>query len=283
MELLNSPEVGQLIDRAIAEDLGWGDVTTQALIPDDQHGSATVIAKATGIVAGTELARQVLLKIDPRLTVAILIKDGTAIRPGDRIATIKGGVASILKAERLVLNFLQHLSGIASGTARYIEAVAGLNVRVTDTRKTLPGLRALQKYAVRAGGGKNHRKHLGDGILIKDNHLAALRSRGLGIKEILAKARQGAPPGIEIEIEVKNLEEAAEAAVGGADIIMLDNMSLEDMRKAVQLIAGRARVEASGGITLENIRAVAEMGLDLISVGALTHSSKALDISLELD
>ena len=283
MGLSNTPQVKQLIAQAIAEDLGQGDVTTEALIPKTQQGKASIVVKANGIIAGVEVAKQVFLKVDPKLKLAILIEDGTEVKPGDIVAKIEGRVASIAKAERVALNFLQHLSGIASETGRYIQATKGLPVQITDTRKTTPCLRALEKYAVRVGGGKNHRMHLGDGILIKDNHLAALRRQGLSIKEIVTKARQKASPKLKIEVEVKSPQEAVEAAEAGADIIMLDNMSLEDMRQAVQLIKGRALIEASGGITLDRVRAVAETGVDLISIGALTHSAKALDISLELD
>jgi nicotinate-nucleotide pyrophosphorylase (carboxylating) len=283
MGLSNTPQVNQLIDQATAEDLGQGDVTTEALIPKTQQGRASIVAKASGIIAGVEVAKQVFLKVDPELKLAILIEDGAEVKPGDIVAKIEGRVASILKAERVALNFLQRLSGIASETGHYVQAVKGLPVQITDTRKTTPGLRTLDKYAVRVGGGKNHRMHLGDGILIKDNHLAALRRQGLSIKEIVTKARQKASPKLKIEVEVKSPQEAVEAAEAGADIIMLDNMGLEDMRQAVQLIKGRALIEASGGITLDRVRAVAETGVDLISIGALTHSAKALDISLELD
>ena len=283
MELTDTQQVEQLVDRALAEDLAEGDVTTEALLPDDHRGKASITAKAKGIVVGAEVAKQVFLKVDPKLKVDILIKDGATIKPGDLIARIEGKCASILKAERVALNFLQHLSGIASETARYVEAVKGLPAQITDTRKTTPGLRALEKHAVQAGGGKNHRMHLGDGILIKDNHLSTLRHQGLTLKEVIAKARQKASAEMEVEVEVKTPQEASEAAEAGADIIMLDNMDLQDMRQAVRLIKGRAVIEASGGITLDKVRAVAETGVDLISVGALTHSAKALDISLELD
>jgi nicotinate-nucleotide pyrophosphorylase (carboxylating) len=281
MEPLDS-QTEELIERALAEDLGQGDITTETLVPNDQQCKAILLAKAKGVIAGTEVARQVFLKVDPELKVEILIVDGAPVVPNDVIATIEGKTASILKAERVALNSLQHLSGIASETARCVEAVKGLRVRITDTRKTTPGLRALQKYAVWVGGGKNHRMHLGAGFLIKDNHLVALRRQGLSMKEIVAKARQKAADKLTVEIEVKNLQEVVEAAEAGADIIMLDNMSLEDMHKAVKLIGGRALIEASGGMTLERLRAVAETGVNLISVGALTHSVKALDISLEL-
>jgi nicotinate-nucleotide pyrophosphorylase (carboxylating) len=283
MELPNTPQVKQLINQAIAEDRSRQDVTTKALIPGTQMGKALIMAKGRGIIAGTEIAKQVFLKVDPKLEADILIKDGTEVKPGDVIARIEGKTSSILKAERVALNFLQRLSGIASETARYVQAVKGLPVYITDTRKTTPGLRTLEKYAVRVGGGKNHRMHLADGILIKDNHIAALRRQGLSIKEIVANARQKAPPELKIEVEVKTPEEAVQAAEAGADIIMLDNMNLEDMRQAVRLVKGHALIEASGGITLENVRAVAKTGVDRISIGALTHSPKALDISLELD
>ena len=283
MGLPDIQQVEQLIDRAVAEDLGWGDVTTEALVPDDQQGKASITAKAKGVIAGTEVARQVFLKVDPELKIGILTQDGAAIKPGDVIARIEGSCASILKAERVALNFLQHLSGIASETTRYVEAVKGLPAQITDTRKTTPGLRTLEKHAVRAGGGKNHRMHLGDGILIKDNHLSTLRHQGLTLKEIIARACQKASAELKVEVEVKTPQEASEAAEAGADIIMLDNMDLQDMRQAVRLIKGRAVIEASGGITLDKVRAVAETGVDLISIGALTHSAKALDISLELE
>ncbi|MGB8707730.1 MAG: carboxylating nicotinate-nucleotide diphosphorylase [Dehalococcoidia bacterium] len=283
MELPNTPQVKRLIRQAIAEDLSQGDVTTEVLIPKTQQSKASVMAKARGIIAGTEIAKQVFLKVDPKLEVDILIKDGAEVKPGDVIARIEGKTSSMLKAERVALNFLQRLSGIASETARYVQSVKGLPVYIMDTRKTTPGLRMLEKYAVRVGGGKNHRMHLADNILIKDNHIAVLRRRGLSIKEIIAKARQKASPELKIEIEVKTPEEAIHAAEAGADTIMLDNMNLKDMRQAVQLVRGRALIEASGGITLESVRAVAETGVNLISIGALTHSPKALDICLELD
>ncbi len=283
MGLPDITQLQQLIDQALAEDLSYGDVTTEALIPETQRSKASIMAKARGVIAGVEIAKQVFLKVDPKLKMDILIKDGTEVKPGDVISRIVGKTSSILKAERVALNFLQHLSGIASETARYVAAVKGLPVNITDTRKTTPGLRALEKYAVHIGGGKNHRMHLGDAILIKDNHLAALRNQGLSIKEVVDRAHQKAPPKTKIEIEVKTTKEAIEAAESGADVIMLDNMNLKDMRQAVQLIKGRASIEASGGINLERVRAVAETGVDLISIGALTHSPKALDLSLELD
>jgi len=276
-------QIEEAVDCALAEDLGWGDATTKALIPSDQQGIASIMAKEEGILAGINIAKKVFQRVDSALKVDILIADGSQIKPGSIIAKVEGNVASILKAERVALNFLQRLSGIASETNRYVKAVEGLPVRIMDTRKTTPGLRSMEKYAVRVGGGQNHRMNLGDGILIKDNHIAALRSSGLSLKEIIVKARENTPKGLKVEVEVSTLQEGLEATEAGADIIMLDNMNLEDMRQVVKSIQRRVLIEASGGITLSKVRAVAETGVDFISIGALTHSVKALDISLELE
>ena len=273
----------EIINGALAEDLSMGDVTTEALIPGDRQGTGFIVAKQEGILAGTVVAKLVFHRVDPELKVEVLLEDGARIKPSTKVARVAGSIASILKAERVALNFLQRLSGIASETNRYVERVKGLPVRIMDTRKTTPGLRSLEKYAVSVGGGKNHRMNLGDGILIKDNHLATLRSQGLNIKEIVAKAKQNASHRLPVEIEVRTVSEALEAAEAGVDIVMLDNMRLEDMRKAVESIHGHALIEASGGITLDNVRAVAETGVDYISIGALTHSARALDINLELE
>jgi nicotinate-nucleotide pyrophosphorylase (carboxylating) len=276
-------QVDRIIEMALDEDTGQGDVTSEALIPATLLGTAFIQAKAEGILAGIDVAGRVLLRVDPSLEFKVIIPDGSRIRPGDRIATVSGRVISILKAERVMLNFLQHLSGIATLTSRYVSEAEGTAATIVDTRKTTPGLRLLEKYAVRMGGGKNHRLHLGDGILIKDNHLAALRSLCMTLKDIMANVRRGAPQGMDIETEVTSVEEAKEAAEAGADIILLDNMSPEDMRRAVSEIPDGVRTEASGGINLKNVRAVAETGVDIISIGALTHSVEALDISLEID
>jgi len=290
-------QIEEIIDRALAEDLGKGDVTTEALIPGEQQGTGFIMAKEEGILAGIEAAKQVFHRVDPELKVEILLEDGARVKPGSKVAKVSGSIASILKAERVALNFLQRLSGIASETNRYVARVGGLPVRIMDTRKTTPGLRSLEKYAVSVGGGKNHRMHLSDGILIKDNHLVALRRQRLNMKEIIAEVRQNAPLSlrgakrrsnlqarqIQVEVEVRTVSEALEAVEAGADIIMLDNMNPEDMHEAVKSIDGRALIEASGGITLDNVRAVAETGVDFISIGALTHSARALDISLELE
>lgn len=274
-------QVEQAIDRALAEDLSFGDVTTEALIPPEQQGRASIIARGEGILAGVEVAKGVFLKVDPSIQFEASVQDGAKVRKKDVVAVIEGKVASILKGERVALNFLTRLSGIASETARYVEATKGLKVRITDTRKTTPGIRLLEKYAVRVGGGKSHRQHLGDGILIKDNHLAALRSLGVELKGAIERARQRST--LKIEVEVESVEQAQVALEAGADVIMLDNMAIEDMRQVIELAQGRALIEASGGITLDNVRQVAEVGVDLISVGALTHSARSLDLSLELE
>ncbi len=280
---LSEEQIDNIIDTALAEDISHGDVTTEALIPPALQGKASLLVKAKGILAGGEVAKRVFLKVNPSLTVEMLIQDGVQVKPGDIVATISGSVAGILKAERVALNFLQRLSGIASQTAQYVAKTHGFAVNITDTRKTTPGLRLLEKYAVRLGGGLNHRFHLGDGILIKDNHIAALRALGMSLKDIIAKAKQNAPHGLKVEVEVNTVQEALDATEAEADIIMLDNMSPDEMRHIVSLVSGRVKIEASGGITLANVRAVAETGINLISVGALTHSSQALDISLELE
>ena len=285
MNKLQSSEeqIDHIIDLALAEDISHGDVTSAALIPPELEGKASILVKAEGVLAGGEVAEKVFLKVDPSLKIEILIKDGTKIKSGDITATIVGQVISILKAERVAINFLSKLSGIASETAQYIAKTQGLNAKITDTRKTTPGLRLLEKYAVRMGGGQNHRFHLGDGILIKDNHLVALRALGMSLKDIVAKAKQNAPQDLKVEVEVNTTQEVRDAVESGADIIMLDNMNPDEMRHVVSLIPSRVKIEASGGITLANVQAAAETGVNLISIGALTHSSKTLDISLELE
>ncbi len=280
---LTAKTIDEVIDLALAEDLGAGDITTDALISDDWSGRASFVAKAEGVLAGIEIAGRVFRRVDPTTRVEIFLQEGAGLTPGVIIGGVTGRLSSILKAERTALNFLQHLSGIASETARYVAAVNGLPVKILDTRKTLPGLRPLEKHAVLMGGGHNHRMHLGDGVLIKDNHLEALYEQGFSLNDIIAKARQGTPAQLKIEVEARTLDEARQAAEAGADIILLDNMSPGLMQQAVRLIDKRALVEASGGITLANVRAMAESGVDFISVGALTHSAKALDISLEIE
>jgi nicotinate-nucleotide pyrophosphorylase (carboxylating) len=220
--------------------------------------------------------------VEPALEASVFIKDGEKIRTGEKVIEVVGSIAGILKGERVALNFMSHLSGIASETAKYISHIKESKVAIVDTRKTIPGLRMLEKYAVRVGGGQNHRLDLGDGILIKDNHIAALRQLGMGIKDIITKARQKAPDRMKIEIETNTFADAVEAAAAGADIIMLDNLTPDEMRRIAEAIKGQAKLEASGNINLDSIRAVAMTGVDFISIGAITHSARAIDFSLEL-
>jgi len=298
MTSLDPTLIRQLVRVALAEDRAAEDVTTAALVPPDQHGRAVVLAKAEGVLAGLPLAEAAFAAVDARLTWKALKADGDALRPGDRVAEIDGALASILRGERAALNFLTHLSGVATATAEVVRALDGTGCRLRDTRKTIPGLRLLEKYAVRMGGGTNHRLDLADGILIKDNHLAALRARerdssrgsgfnltgGLGAAGAIRLARQ-AYPDMRIEVEVEDLQQAREAIKAGVDELLLDNMSPGEMRKVVTLVAKRDRpvLEASGGITVANARLIAETGVDFISMGAITHSAPALDLSLEVE
>jgi nicotinate-nucleotide pyrophosphorylase (carboxylating) len=280
---LPEEQVDAIIDNALSEDRVTEDITSEALIPQGLQGKASIISKAEGTVAGCPIAGRVFLRVDPSLKVEVYIQDGSRIKPGELIADVSGAVISILRAERVALNFLQRLSGIASQTAEYVTRTQGFATTILDTRKTTPGLRLLEKYAVRIGGGRNHRLHLGNGILIKDNHLAALRALGMSLKEIVAKARQNTPAGLKVEVEVGTIEEAQAAAEAGVDIIMLDNMSPDEMQNVVGLLPDQIKTEASGGVTVDNVRAIARTGVNFISIGALTHSVKALDISLEIE
>lgn len=271
-----------IIDRALQEDLTSQDHTTSALVPRSQIGQALLVAKESGILSGLSVAAAVFSRVNPSLETVPILEDGAELIAGDLIAKIEGQVGGILTAERTALNFLQRMSGIATETAKYVGEISGLSAEIIDTRKTVPGLRYLDKYSVAVGGGHNHRFNLSDGILIKDNHIAAARLGQLSIEYLIKHAYQKAPHTLKVEIEVETIDEAKEAIDAGADIILLDNMSIEDMTHAVNMAKGRALTEASGGITLDNVRKVAETGVDLISVGALTHSVKALDISLDL-
>lgn len=277
------PEVYRLIDAALTEDETFNDPTTGLLIPPDISGLGMLRAKAAGVLAGLEVAQAVFRRVDPELDFTGLLPDGAALTPGTDLARIAGSAASILRAERLALNFLQRMSGIASDTRRYVQAIAGCPARIVDTRKTAPGHRYLDKYAVRMGGGYNHRLNLADGILIKDNHLAALASRGWGLPEVVQQAMAQSSHTVKVEVEVETLAGVAAALEAGAPIIMLDNMPLEMLAAAMALVGDRAVVEASGGINLNTVRAVAETGVHLISIGSLTHSTQALDLSLDLE
>jgi nicotinate-nucleotide pyrophosphorylase (carboxylating) len=274
-------EVRRVVELALAEDLGWGDVTTAAVVGAGRPARADLLVKGEGVLAGLPVAALVFTTVDPGVAVTPLVADGTPVTPGAIVARLAGPAGSLLRAERVALNLLQRLSGIASVTARYVAAVQGTRARIVDTRKTTPGLRALEKYAVRAGGGSNHRFNLADGVLIKDNHLLAAAAEGRSLGDVVRQARARAPHTLRIEVEVETLAQLDEALAAGADAVLLDNMPVELLRQAVARTGGRAITEASGGITLATVRAVAETGVDLISVGALTHSAPALDISLD--
>ena len=275
--MIITPDVERLIQLALAEDIGPGDVTTAATVLPDTPGEVVFLAKAAGVVAGLPVAARVFAALDPQVELTTLVADGAAVTPGTQLALVRGRAASLLTGERLALNFVQHLSGIATRTAQFVALVQGTGARIVDTRKTVPGMRALAKYAVRCGGGANHRFALYDGVLIKDNHL---RAAG-GIAPAVQRARTRAPHLLKVEVEVETLAQVLEALDAGADILLLDNMPLDRLREAVALCRGRALTEASGGVTEATVRAIAETGVDYISVGALTHSVTAMDISLD--
>lgn len=268
-----------LIDLALAEDIGIGDITSNSIVPTDQKATGKILVKDSGIIAGLEIASAVLNKIDSAVEFIPLVVDGERIDTGDEIAKVKGAARSVLTAERALLNFLQRLSGVATLTYKFVSAVADYPAKIVDTRKTTPGWRALEKYAVRVGGGANHRFGLYDAVLIKDNHVAIAGS----ITNAVKLARTGVPHTTKIEVEAETIEQVEEALRNRVEVIMLDNMTVGEMKKAVKLVDHQAIVEASGGITLDTVEQVAATGVDLISVGALTHSAIPLDISLEID
>lgn len=269
--------VDDLIKRAITEDINYIDSTTDLLIDENDISEAYFVSKADGVLAGIDVAMRVFTMLDDTIEMNIHFADGDEIKKGDVIAEFRGHTCAMLKAERTALNLLQHMSGIASYTNKCVKAVEGTNASIADTRKTLPGLRALQKYSVVAGGGRNHRYNLTDAAMLKDNHIDAYG----GITQAVTALRKKAGHMLQIEVEVRNFEELSEALAVKADVIMLDNMSCEDMKKAVEINAGRAKLEASGNVTLDNIRDVALTGVDIISLGALTHSVTAFDISMK--
>lgn len=270
--------VDNIILRALKEDINYLDVSADYLIPEEQRNDAYFVAKADGVLCGLDVALRTFQLLDDTFTAKTYKKDGDKIQKGDLIAEFSGKTVLLLKGERTALNLLQHMSGIATATARAVELVKGTNAQITDTRKTLPGLRALQKYAVVCGGGKNHRFNLSDGAMLKDNHIDASG----GIKSAVDILRGKLGHMVKIEVETRDLDEVREALDAGADIIMLDNMTNDMMREAVEIIGGKAKTEASGGITLETIAEVAKTGVDIISLGALTHSVQAFDISMKM-
>lgn len=274
---LDRASVRALVRLALTEDLGLGDVTTRAIVPAEARVEAVLLAKAPGVVAGLDVAREVFEQVDPRIQIEDLVRDGSRCAPGDRLATVQGPAAGVMTAERTALNFLQYLSGIATITRAFVDAAGG-RAAILDTRKTTPTLRLLAKHAVRCGGGVNHRVGLHDGILVKDNHI---RIAG-GIAEAVRRVRASGT-GLPIEVEAQSLDDVEAALQAEADIIMLDNLDDEAMRTAIARIAGRAKVELSGNMTLDRVRTIADAGADCISIGALTHSAPALDISLEVE
>lgn len=276
--ILNQFYVDNLIKTALLEDINYVDITTDYLIPEDQENEAKLLAKADGVLCGIEVALRVFTLIQPDFQYEVFIHDGEEVKKGDIIAKIKGKTRTILKGERTALNLLQHMSGISSMTNRIVKIVEGTNASIADTRKTLPGMRPLQKYAVTVGGGKNHRFNLSDAAMLKDNHVDA----GGGITNAVTKLRTKLGHMAKVELEVRTLDELREALSVDVDVIMLDNMDNDTMREAVKIADGKALLEASGGITEETIRDVAETGVDIISIGALTHSVKAFDISLKI-
>ena len=283
LTMLSDQELQDLVRRALAEDVGEADVTTLATIPQAAWSRAQVVAREPLVVSGLALLQATFHCRSPLVEVRLRVADGVRVQAGQTIASLQGPAHAILSGERVALNFLQRLSGVATITARFVAAVDGTRTRILDTRKTTPGLRAVEKWAVRCGGGQNHRFGLFDMVLIKDNHLAALRDALPNpIAAAVSRARETVP-NLRVEVEADTLEEVGQAVAAGADRVLLDNMSLADLRSAVQRVAGRAETEASGGVSLDTVRAIAETGVDFISVGALTHSARAMDIGLDFE
>jgi nicotinate-nucleotide pyrophosphorylase (carboxylating) len=283
-ETITPPRAAVLavVAAALAEDAPWGDVTSEAAIPAAARATATVVSRVDGVVAGGLALELAFLHADASIEVERHLDDGAALEPGALVATVRGPARGILLGERLALNLAQRLSGVATLTRRYVDAVAGTSARIVDIRKTTPGLRMLEKAAVRAGGAHNHRFSLSDAVMLKDNHLAVLAAQGLDLTEAIRTVRRRIPHTTHLEVEVDRLDQLPAVLAAEPDTIMLDNFSLADLREGVALIAGRAIVEASGGVNLETVRAIAETGVDVISVGALTHSAPALDLGLDI-
>jgi len=276
--VLDTALICEHVAAALAEDIGTGDAATEALVDASARGRADLIAREPLMVAGMPLAIEAFHQLDLQSEIAVHVEEGHFAKAGTSIATLKASLRALLSAERTALNYLQHLSGVATQAAKFVQAVEGTGVKILDTRKTTPGWRVLEKYAVQCGGATNHRRGLDDMIMIKDNHLAL---RGGSIEEAVGQARQNYP-NLKIEVEADTLEQVAQAAESGADFILLDNMTTNQLREAIKLVAGRALTEASGGITLDTIRTIAETGVDAISVGALTHSAPAVDIAMDI-
>jgi len=280
---LTSEEIDRLVRNALDEDIGPGDVTTAAVVSPDLSLAAAVVARESMVVCGTEFGRSAFRQLSPRIEVTILVPDGRRVTAGEVLLRVHGPAGPLLSAERVALNFMQRLSGVSTLTSRFVSELSGLKTRVLDTRKTTPGLRRAEKYAVKCGGGENHRIGLFDMVLIKDNHLAVLGQKTDDPVGFAVRAAREKFPSLKVEVEADSIEQVRAAVLAGADIILLDNMPVEKLREAVGIIGGRAVSEASGGVNLQTVRAIAETGVDFVSVGALTHSARAVDIGLDFE
>jgi nicotinate-nucleotide pyrophosphorylase (carboxylating) len=270
------------VSAALEEDAPWGDLTSSTLLPADATATADLVARESGVFSGGDVFAAAFTLTDPATTVDLHVGDGDAFAPGDALASVTGSARSVLSAERVGLNLVQRMSGIATLTAAYVAAVSGTGARIADTRKTTPGLRAFERHAVVCGGGSNHRFSLSDAVMAKDNHLAVLQRAGSDLRSALREALSRLPHTTHVVIEVDRLDQIPAVLDGGAHTVLMDNFSLDDLRTGIRMIAGRATTEASGGVTLESVRAIAETGVDVISVGALTHSARAVDLGLDL-
>ena len=281
--MLTKQIIDEAVLRALAEDAPWGDITSEYLIPPDATATASLVARESGVLAGIDVFAAAFRLVDPTVAVSIKANDCEEFAKGQTLAVVSGNARSILTAERVALNFVQRMAGIATATAKYVSAVAGTNARIVDTRKTTPGLRAFEKHSVRAGGGHNHRYSLSDAVMAKDNHLAVLTRGGKDLTTELKRVREQLGHTTHVEVEVDRLDQLPAVLAAGVDTIMLDNFSLEDMRLGVETIAGAAVVEASGGVNLDTVRAIAQTGVNVISVGALTHQIQSLDLGLDVE
>lgn len=275
-------EIDRIVGAALDEDAPWGDLTSETLIPATARATAELVAREAGVLSGIQVFAAAFRLVDPTVVVEVLAGDGDAFEAGAVLARVSGPARGILQAERIGLNFVQRMSGIATQTARYVAATVGTRARIVDTRKTTPGLRSLERQAVRDGGGRNHRRSLSDAVMAKDNHLAVLTAGGLDLATALRAARERMPHTAHLEVEVDRLDQVEAVLAGGADTVMLDNFRPDELRAGVALIAGRAIVEASGGVTLDTVPEIAATGVDVISVGALTHSVRSLDLGLDV-
>jgi len=281
--MLSNQIIEEVVQRALLEDAPWGDVTSEHLIPVNSTATAALVAREPGVFSGADVFAAAFLLTDPSLDVQLFLEDGDNFVAGQELGVVTGSARSILTAERIGLNFVQRMSGIATLTSKYVAQVSGSKARIVDTRKTTPGLRAFERHAVTSGGGRNHRFSLSDAVMAKDNHLAVLTAGGKDLTTELQRVKSELPHTMKLEVEVDRLEQIPAVLAAGVDIIMLDNFSLADLATGVQLIAGKAIVEASGGVNLETVAAIAATGVDVISVGALTHSARALDLGLDIN